>query len=220
MHLSQRSLIIAGAAAMLLGGAAIPAVALAASPPVTYYACVTTRTGAVKIVSQSATCAAGQQKISWNSIGPAGPQGPQGPPGVVTGYVGSNSSDVPLSSTANTIVATLNLPAGSFLLTAKTVVFGGAQPANDDVGCELVDSNGIIDASAAQLNSPVSNEQTIALAGATTAGGTVILSCFDGQSVATATDSVITAVPVVSVSGAVRHLPHLPIGARAGRPAG
>jgi hypothetical protein len=64
-------------AAALIG---IPAVALARSSPVTYYACVTTKTGTLKIVSKSATCASRQHKISWNNIGQAGPRESRGPP--------------------------------------------------------------------------------------------------------------------------------------------
>lgn len=54
---------------------------------VTYYACVTTATGAIDIVSKTATCKAGQTKISWNQAGPAGPAGPKGATGA-TGPAG------------------------------------------------------------------------------------------------------------------------------------
>jgi hypothetical protein len=66
---------------MVLVGAAIHA--LAGGTTTTFYACVTSKTGAIKIVSKCARCRAGQHKISWNK---AGPQGPVGPAGVVAGY--------------------------------------------------------------------------------------------------------------------------------------
>ena len=75
---SRMALIGTGAALALAIGVAIPVAALARSSPVTYYACVTTRTGVLKIVSKSARCGTGQHKISWNNIGPRGPQGPRG----------------------------------------------------------------------------------------------------------------------------------------------
>ena len=83
---------LAATAGVLTAGA-VPAVALTTSAPVVYHACVTNTTGAIKIVSASATCATGQHKISWNNLGPAGPAGqngaagPQGPQGA-TGQQG------------------------------------------------------------------------------------------------------------------------------------
>ena len=47
MNFSRKILLPAAAAAVILGAAAIPAVALARSSPVTYYACVTRKTGAL-----------------------------------------------------------------------------------------------------------------------------------------------------------------------------
>jgi hypothetical protein len=64
-----------------LTAGAIPAVAAATSAPVVYHACVTNTTGAVKIVSATATCGPGKHKISWNNLGPAGPTGPRGATG-------------------------------------------------------------------------------------------------------------------------------------------
>ena len=46
----RMALIGAGAALAVATGVAIPVAALAGSSPVTYYACVTTKTGALKIV--------------------------------------------------------------------------------------------------------------------------------------------------------------------------
>jgi hypothetical protein len=67
----------------------------ASSTTVTYYACVNNTSGAITIVSATATCPTGTHKIHWNQQGPQGPQGlqglqgpqgPQGPAGVSTGY--------------------------------------------------------------------------------------------------------------------------------------
>ena len=83
--------------------------------------------------------------------GPQGIQGPPGPPGTVAGYVDTANTDVSLNPGLTT-VATLNVPAGSFLVTAKAVVFGGVTK-NDDVGCDLFDGGGgEVDASYTQLD--------------------------------------------------------------------
>jgi len=47
----------------------------------TYYACVTSSTGAIEVVSASTACGSGQYKITWNETGPAGPKGATGPAG-------------------------------------------------------------------------------------------------------------------------------------------
>ena len=58
--------------------AGIPVIAAAATSTVTYYACVTNSTGAIKVVGKTTKCGTGKHKISWNNIGPRGPQGPRG----------------------------------------------------------------------------------------------------------------------------------------------
>jgi hypothetical protein len=67
-------------AAVVVALVAVGVPALASGGTVTYHACVS-KAGALKIVSASAKCAAGQSKISWNNTGPQGPAGKPGPAG-------------------------------------------------------------------------------------------------------------------------------------------
>ena len=76
----RRTLILTSLAALLLLLGSLNAHAAT----VTYYACVTTATGAIDIVSASTKCKAGQTKIMWNEVGPAGPKGATG----ATGHAG------------------------------------------------------------------------------------------------------------------------------------
>src|SRR5215471_18020943 len=105
----RRWLQIGGTAAAVtaLVAVGIPALAAVTTSTVTYYACVTNSTGAIKVVGKTTVCGAGKHKISWNNIGPRGPRGlqgprgatgPQGPPGVVNGYI-DNSSGASLTNT-------------------------------------------------------------------------------------------------------------------------
>ena len=93
----------AGAVGLIAG--AIPALALARSGPVVFHACVTNTTGAIRIVSASTTCAAGQHKIFWNQTGP---MGPPGPPGAVAGFEAQVTGNVLLNSSSETTVASLS----------------------------------------------------------------------------------------------------------------
>jgi hypothetical protein len=107
-----------------------------AAHPVIYFACVTNRSGAVKIVSASARRAAGQHKISWNKVGPAGP------PGVIKGYAQVTSPAVVLSNTQSRTIFTLKLPSGYYLvnITARFNLTGSAP--NDQVYCDLDRNSG------------------------------------------------------------------------------
>ena len=56
--------------------------AAAAVPAATiYYGCVTTATGAIRIVTATTTCKSTEHKIQWDQTGPQGPAGPAGPQG-------------------------------------------------------------------------------------------------------------------------------------------
>jgi hypothetical protein len=156
-------------------------------------------------------CPSGSFAAHWNQQGPQGIQGPPGPPGVVNGYAAYGGS-VSLPGSFTT-VDTLNLPSGDFLLTAKVSVYSNSLTGEDYIPCELVDGSGTeVDLSFTALNpgSLGGDQNTLALTGPTTAGGTIQLECFAGQTTATAIDSVITALPLASVSGATSHPQHLP----------
>src|ERR1700733_7458779 len=57
----------------------------ASASTVTYYACISNSSGAIRIVTKSTTCKSGEHKIQWNQTGPEGPKGPQGPAGLASG---------------------------------------------------------------------------------------------------------------------------------------
>lgn len=73
----RRSIIASTFAALLLSLGALDAKAAT----VTYYACTTTGSGDIVIVSKGTICGSKQTKIQWNEIGPQGPKGLTGPKG-------------------------------------------------------------------------------------------------------------------------------------------
>ena len=202
---ARRWMRIGGAAATAaLVAAAIPAIAAATTSTVTFYACVTNSTGAIKIVGKNTVCGTGKHKISWNNIGP---RGPQGPAGVVNGYI-DNSGTAFLSNTSLTAVGTLPLPAGKFLITAKVdAVLGSSNNGDDVVSCDLGDTNGnTLDTTGVTLIPALDNSAGygMTLLGATslTASGHVQVVCANGTGSggAAAISVVITAVPVAKIT--------------------
>jgi hypothetical protein len=220
---------------------------LCSGAPVVYYACVTNGTGAVKIVSATVMCGTGKHKISWNNLGPAGhtgphgatgPQGPQGapgpqgatgpqgPPGVTTGYASFNSNAVslPAGYLNITMVGSLSLPAGTFLVNV-TALAQGYLTTPDSVECSLWDGGGgyPLDTGAASL-APDPNffgnaAGNITITTATTNGGTMQVGCSDDNGQASVEYVSITATPIstLQASGLAarptrtgRHAPLLP----------
>ena len=201
-----RAVILVAAAAALLG-AGIPAVAAAtAADPVTFYACVT-QSGALKIVSASAICAPNEQKISWNSVGPAGPPGPQGPGGVTTVYQDNTALSTTLSSGFVT-VATLQLPPGNYQVSASVSIGLNIPPETAAVGCGLADNNGgFIDFQDTTISTNTSGsvftaDGELTLLGDTIFGGTMQLQCAATSSNpanAAVQHATIQAIPVTNI---------------------
>jgi len=99
------------------------------------HACYNKSGGSIRVIDDSVTkCNSNETSLSWNvtgppgPIGPAGPQGAAGPQGPVgpsnafvqsfdPGALGFLLSDVPV------IVQSINLPAGSFVITASLEVY-------------------------------------------------------------------------------------------------
>ena len=216
--------VVAGctAGSAVLIAAAVPAIAAATATPVTYYACVTAKTGAIKIVSASARCQAGQNKISWNNKGPQGPMGapgprgpqgvmgstgpvgPQGPPGVVAGYLSTphSGNDISIAgSPSSSTIVSRTLPAGDFLVTA-VVPLVGTTPGT--VGCQLNDSHGFLSYSYVTLSKDSNGYEygSMTLTGGTTNGGTITVTCSQVPSAfgAFAFDPVLTAIPVSTLT--------------------
>ena len=102
------------------------------------HACVTDRSGTVRVIQPDGTCRDSETALDWaiegvpgpagpaGPQGPAGPAGPQGPAGTSAGpasYLGT-SSDVPVSKDPEyTTVVYADVPAGTYLLTGEGKVY-------------------------------------------------------------------------------------------------
>jgi hypothetical protein len=108
----------------------------------TYYACVTNATGALHLVSSTATCKATEHKIQWNDPGPrgpAGPQGPQGPPGAASGvFAVSNSLSITVTDQPTSILQAQISQPGSYLFSANANLVNGDF---DIMACSIVNLN-------------------------------------------------------------------------------
>lgn len=199
-----RRLVRTGAlvAVMLAAGAAVPALASGALAPKIFYACVTTKTGTIRIVSGSAACATGQHKISWNNIGPRGPRGvvgprglrgARGPAGVVTGYQDYNSG-VAVQYIAATTVATLHVPSGNYVVNAA-VMLTNPPGTTDNVFCSLSDDTS--DATGGDIAVQPGTGGAIPLTMTANGATTLTVICDDDQGAAKAS-ATITAVPTTT----------------------
>jgi hypothetical protein len=138
----------------------------------TLYACVNKRTGAARLFSYKPRCKRGQERLSWNTVGPAGkngangkngatgkagPTGKTGNPGssgtngAVAGYSASQPASVEFTGkkeAARVTVLTKTVNAGNYLVFAKTVVSASASSPTRAAGvCELLEGTSTIDTS-------------------------------------------------------------------------
>jgi hypothetical protein len=191
---------------------AVPALALGGSNPVVFHACVTNKTGAIRIVSASTNCAAGQHKIFWNQTGPTGPRGqrgltgPKGPPGAAVGFKKQMIVNILLNASTETTVASLKLPAGKFIISAASLAgFSGTAPAVDGVQCDILSPEGGNAVAATEVNlnqdpgESVGNADVALTTAFTTSGGTMIFECMDSTAQASMSNTTLTAVQVNSL---------------------
>jgi hypothetical protein len=86
-------------AGVILVGTAVTASASIPDSQNTIHGCYATKGGTLRVIDTDAgaTCAKGEQAITWNQQGPAGPQGPTGPAGASGGlvYFYSNPIEMP-----------------------------------------------------------------------------------------------------------------------------
>ena len=198
----------AGAVGLIAG--AVPALAIAGSGPVAFHACVTSKNGTIRIVSASTRCGAGQHKIFWNQTGPRGPRGqtgPKGAPGPVAGFETQVVGNILLNSSSETTVASLNLPAGKFIISAASLAgFSGTAPAVDGVECDILSPEGGNAVAATQVNlnqdpgESVGNADVALTTAFTTSGGTMIFECTDSTDQASMSNTTVTAVRVNSLN--------------------
>jgi hypothetical protein len=113
----------------------------------TLYACVNKRTGAARLFSYKPRCKRGQERLSWNTEGPAGkngtngkngatgktgPTGKTGNPGssgtngAVKGYSESKAGYTEFTKKEEATILTKSLPAGNYIVSAKTVLSSSA----------------------------------------------------------------------------------------------
>lgn len=161
---------LVAAPAALTAGGAVQAVAPVKKAKVV--SCVDKRTGAVRFLPGKKThCRKGEKKVVLNKRGPQGERGPS------AAYV-ANRADVKslnqMQVGPNTLLS-LNLPAGSYVITATTSV--RATTANTTITCGLLSATGQVTAASAQTDSatltPVSLTGTVV----TTGPATVALQC-------------------------------------------
>lgn len=195
---------VAGAVGLVAG--AVPALALSGTAPVVFHACVTSKTGAIRIVAAATRCASGQHKIFWNQIGPRGPQGvrgAKGAPGPATAFEKQVVVNVTLNSSSETTVATLNLPAGKFVISAASLAgFSGTAPAVDGVECDILSPEGGNAVAATEVNLNQDPGESVGNAGValttafSTGGGTMTFECIDSTDQASMSNTTLTAVQV------------------------
>jgi hypothetical protein len=152
--------VLVAACALLVGSLSVAAAADAS----TLYACVK-KNGTARVFTKKPKCKKGESKITWGSAGPAGKNGANGAnggagkdgangkngengangaDGAVAGYSASRESAVNiLSGTIGSpiTVVTKKLPAGSYIVSAKTVIAASdtANGATWVAQCQLFD---------------------------------------------------------------------------------
>jgi hypothetical protein len=119
------------------------------------YACVNKHSGSARIVGAKTKCRPSEHKVTWNTMGPRGAAGVPGGPGAA-GTNGTNGVGLDFASEnfgptlltesekGDTVVAK-TIPAGSYLVSATTVVGAGKGKKAGVfvfVVCELVDTTG------------------------------------------------------------------------------
>jgi hypothetical protein len=195
----------------------------------TIHACVKKRSHTL----YTGRCKTGDKRLSWNQVGPRGPkgatgaqgpkgttgaagpkgatgaQGPAGPQGPSNGYSSytTGAAGIPNDNAAH-IVASLTVPAGSYMVIAKALISNSSLAQALDT-CDLVPPGGSyndgadIDESAASTD-PTKNvaEETVSLVGPlTTAGGTISLQCASVVNATSAYDRHLTAIKLATVTG-------------------
>jgi hypothetical protein len=174
--------------------AAVASVAYAAIPSSTgaITACVDSK-GALKVIDAEAgvTCGNGKYPLTWNQQGPAGPQGA---PGSTNGYYKTGTTTALQAGAGNTTLASLTLPAGSYLVYAKATVNSAA---SSGATCYLA-ASGVVgeDLQNVNVNSSFPYARVWLMRALTLSGAsTVTLSCGSGLG-ATVSGPAVSAVKV------------------------
>jgi hypothetical protein len=143
--------------------------------------------------------------------GMRGPTGPMGPPGI-QGPAGPSSATSTLTSGAvnigggDTIVASLAVPAGSYVVMANTSIYNTS--ANEKSDCGLNDSKAGFLGADGLVSTDATNDSQEALslvATLTSTGSTVDIDCTSSDVHTNAYDTRLVALKVGSVTGTLRH---------------
>jgi len=119
----QRKLKVMALAVVLVAATGTVAGAAVPGPKGVIYACRHKNSGAVRVIDTQAgqRCRPSEKSLTWNQRGPQGPIGPRGPQGpaggLATVYTSAGVANV--SGAQYTVVTSLTLPAGRFLITGK-----------------------------------------------------------------------------------------------------
>jgi len=215
------------AVALLALGIATAASLAAVGGSSTIYACVKRKGGAVRIVARTSRCKKSERKLSWNTTGPAGASGPRGrtgsrgPSGAAgaSGSPGNNGAargfvdaNPPTSgeyvhlpgSGSPFVVATLNLPTGSYVIQGdihllSTVAAGTSVTCRLQAGGQTLDED-IIDVGTEKAGQIGHGD--LALGGGLTiaSAGAVVVSCTPVTGESAAAAAKITAVQVSALT--------------------
>lgn len=131
--------------------------------------------------------------------GATGPQGPRGMGGTATLALHSANVSVAAEPTYTVIDTVTGIPAGSYVVSAKTSAFTGSTTSTE-VTCRLAAEGAVLDVSFARLVAPGTETETMALLGARTFSttGEVRLECTRATSAAASVTS--TKISLVQAS--------------------
>ncbi len=122
----------------------------------TIHACVKPKSGATRIVGAKAKCHQGEQKLSWNTNGPAGAPGAKGAEGkagapgangtngAVAGFWAASNGFTELPEQKLKTIASKAIPPGSYLIAGKALLQAESAAAGfAEVGCGLLETPGL-----------------------------------------------------------------------------
>jgi hypothetical protein len=153
------------------------------------------------------------------ATGPQGPAGPAGTSSAISDY--ENSSSLLNLFEAGGRVATLTLPAGSYVLIGNTTIANTTDNGPNDVGCSLTQTGttDLLDSNHSATDAATIDQTSLHLvAPLTTNGTTVHIDCVSSDDNNTwAGDTHLVAIKVDSVTGASTHSGSAPLQPQLGR---
>ena len=215
--LNKKSLIAIGVVATLAASVAIGLGTIPDSAKA-IHGCYSNASGELRVIdSPRVSCKRGETALSWSQQGPAGTPGTPGAPGAPgqqgergpsDGYATGIDPVVLPVSPAITSVATLgSIPAGSYMVTAKTVVDITSDTAISRVDCWLDEEGhtgtaGGYDSSTVSVSGDHQDVLVLSTGIALASPGGFVVKCTASRGYATLYRTTITAVQVGTLHGA------------------